>query len=419
MLCVLSLAGRIDEARLVRAVRLTLDAEPILGCRFVGHWFRPYWQRYDDLDSMRFCEVRASADCQADMYHFIEAPIDCTLRVLLLRGDSEMLCIKLDHRAGDGRALLEYAYLLAHIYNCLGDNPAYVPIPNVNYSRSMMQVGNQFDLPEKWRIFRHILKQYKDMGRLGQWHYPTPRDKPLEFDYVAWRMEADHVNAIFKYAWRRRATVSQVLLAAFYLAACEAMPHSTDRPLPLNIAVDLRRYLPSTTASALCNLVGNSVIAVDPRSGTSIDAVVQQIQDQMRSQRKYLGLAASFFAFEALPLIRHLVGLVPHSHVERSNRRRRERPRTTSHVPGIVLLTEMKLDPDRLVFSGTKLIDAFACGGGSSKVPGVLALGVSGFRGSLTMTLGAGPTPLVTRVFERMMQLLPARPASPPTPDGS
>ena len=138
----------------------------------------------------------------------------------------------------------------------------------------------------------------------------------------------------------------------------------------------------------------------------------------MRSQRKYLGLAASFFAFEALPLIRHLVGLVPHSHVERSNRRRRERSRTTSHVPGIVLLTEMKLDHDRLVFSGAELIDAFACGGGA-KAPGVLALGVSGFRGSLTISLGTGPTALVTKVFERMMQLLPARPASPPKPDGS
>ena len=79
----------------------------------------------------------------------------------------ELLCIKLDHRAGDGRALHEYAYLLAHIYNRLGDNPSYVPVPNVNGSRSMMQVGDQFDLPEKWRIFRHILKLYKDMGRLG------------------------------------------------------------------------------------------------------------------------------------------------------------------------------------------------------------------------------------------------------------
>src|SRR5262249_5102107 len=119
-----------------------------------------------------------------------------------------------------------------------------------------------------------------------------------------------------------------------------------------------------------------------------------------------------------LPLVRHLVGLIPQFRVERSNRRRRERPLTESHVPSIVLITNVgEFELDRLVFSGADLVHAFASGGGA-KMPGVLAMGISAFRGSLTLSLGAGPTALIPQVSDRMMQLLPARPASPPRPDG-
>jgi len=121
--CVVSLAGRIDEDRMAVAVRLRLDAEPILGCRWVEHWFRPSWHRRDDLDALEVYEVRERSNCQGDLEDFLWSAPHAPVRVLLLCGDSEWLCIKLDHRAGDGQALKEYAYLLADIYNRLGDDP--------------------------------------------------------------------------------------------------------------------------------------------------------------------------------------------------------------------------------------------------------------------------------------------------------
>jgi len=36
---------RLDAERLRRAVSLSLDAEPIVGCRLVFHWYRSYFQR--------------------------------------------------------------------------------------------------------------------------------------------------------------------------------------------------------------------------------------------------------------------------------------------------------------------------------------------------------------------------------------
>jgi NRPS condensation-like uncharacterized protein len=174
------------------------------------------------------------------------------------------------------------------------------------------------------------------------------------------------------------------------------------------MAVDLRRFLPSKRASALCNLAGVSVIGVDPRSGTSLDSVVEQVRDQMRSQRKYLGLAASYFAFEAVPVIRHLMRLVPYGLSRRSSRRQQASLLAEDHVKGWVLLTNVgELEQDRLLFRGAAIADAYATAG-VNRIPGLLGLGVSGYKGSLTLRLGSGPAELVASLRDRMMEMLAA-----------
>jgi NRPS condensation-like uncharacterized protein len=405
--CVLSLSGRLDEDRLARAVRLTLDAEPILGCRFVERWFRPYWCRFDDLDGLDICEMRASADSQADMRQFFEAQPDLPVRVLLLRGDSDTVCVKLDHHVGDGTALREYAYLLADIYNRLEDDPGYEPIPNLNGSRSLLQVASRFGPRDKWRILRRALKAHRKLRRLGHWEYPLPGEGRREFDYVTWRLDDDRVRAILQYGFRHRATVSQVLLAALYTAMREELPCSIESALPASMAIDLRRFLPETSVPGLSNLVGVSVIGLDPGLENSLEVVVEKIQSEMSSERKYLGLAASSFTLEALPVIRHLAALYPYSRAKRQRQKRQRALLSEDHVEGWMMLTNVgALDEAHLEFRGTELNDAFVTGG-VFRFPGLLGLGVSGFRGSLTLHLGCAPTRLVTGLSERMMEILP------------
>ena len=402
----LSFNGHVDADRLMRAVRLSLDAEPILGCEFVEGWFRPHWQRYANLDAMPFCEVRATAERQVDSDRFFQAQPDLPVRVLLLRGDSDFICIKFDHRVGDGKALQEYAYLLSDIYNRLREDSGYVPAANLGGVRSLSEIVKRFRGREKWRLIRHIFQVNRQIKQLGQWKYPVASIEPTKFDYVTWRLDAREVAAIFQYGCRHRATVSQVLLAAFYLAIYDTLPSSADARLPVSIGVDLRRHLPSMKASTLSNFVGNSVIAIDPRSATSMDATLAQIKDQMKSQQKYLGLAVSFFAIEVLPIVSQLARLVPYGPAKRRRQRREQAPHTGDHIPGLVLLSNVgDLDNNRLEFAGTELIDAVATGG-VFKIPGLLGLGICGFRGSLTLHLGCGPAALLNSVVEKMMRVL-------------
>ena len=283
--CILSFDGRIDADRVVRAVRLTMDAEPILGCRWVEHWFRPSWRRRDDLDHTQVCEIRESSNCWADVERFVAFPADLPLRVLLLRGDNDVLCIKLDHRAGDAGAVKEYVYLLADVYNRLRDDPYYVPMPSVDGSRGMRQVRDRFSFREKLRIARQSLSELRQAKAAGTWKFPRAQQTaPLEFAFL--RLDATRVRSIFEYALRQRTTMSQVLVAAFFLTICHARPQSSDRPLPIIVPVDLRRHLPSKQALGLGNLAGFVFVYMDPQSAISLDAVVKQVRDQIQAQRK-------------------------------------------------------------------------------------------------------------------------------------
>lgn len=408
--CVLTITGRIDKDRVRRAARLTLDAEPILGCQFVEHRFVPLWRRYENLENLEIFEFRYSSDCLADMQEFFEIRPVLPLRILLLRGEADMLCIKMDHHVGDGKALQDYAYLLVNIYNQLEDCSDYQPAPNVNGRRNLVQIGKQFGFFDKWKILGQAVKTNRGIKKFGQWKFPVHEDGPGEYDYVTWRLENRRVNTIFEYGCRQRATVSQVLLAAFYIAIHEEFSPSTRLPMPASIAIDLRRFLPPATTPAISNLVGVCVVGIDSAPGNSLDAVVHQIRDQMKSQQKFLGLAVSFFPLEALPVIRHLVALIPNNRSRRSKKLLEHSIKSKNYVNGWIIVTNAgELDHSRLVFNGTEISHAFTTGG-VFRFPGLLGLGVSGFRGSLTLHLGCGPAKLVNKIYNRMLEILPGRP---------
>ena len=50
---VLEFEGALDADRLRHALRLLMDAEPVLGSRFVPHWFSPYWERLTEAELSR------------------------------------------------------------------------------------------------------------------------------------------------------------------------------------------------------------------------------------------------------------------------------------------------------------------------------------------------------------------------------
>jgi NRPS condensation-like uncharacterized protein len=136
--CVLRFDGALDAERLARAFRLSLDAEPVLGCRFVVRRGRCDWARRADLNDLAHCPVAMFAS-QERLDEVLEqvllAPLDPfagpPVTGRLLRGATDTLIVKINHFAADGFGLLQFLRVLAAIYGELGARPGYQPTPNL------------------------------------------------------------------------------------------------------------------------------------------------------------------------------------------------------------------------------------------------------------------------------------------------
>lgn len=72
---ILKMEGKLDFDKLSRAVRLSVDAEPVLGCRFMEH-NPPYFKRLENIDPSMFCSMVEADNVEEAVHRFLESPLD-------------------------------------------------------------------------------------------------------------------------------------------------------------------------------------------------------------------------------------------------------------------------------------------------------------------------------------------------------
>ncbi len=142
---VLTLSGRVDETSYARALRLTLDQEPVLGSRFIENGGSPYWKRRDDMEQIRLCSVVETPSSEQEMLAFINevmhADADPLVMSRVFRGkEADTICIKVNHSACDAGGLKEYVSILSEVYGRLCADPEYSVRPNLCGRRDQNQV---------------------------------------------------------------------------------------------------------------------------------------------------------------------------------------------------------------------------------------------------------------------------------------
>jgi NRPS condensation-like uncharacterized protein len=182
---VLDLGGVVDEARMRLAVRRMLDAEPVLGCRFVDDLKDPHWVRRDDLDTAPYCEVRAVADRDAALQQCLAEPHDpcrdLLMRVVLLRsGGRDTMVFRVNHVVTDGRATVDQLVALAALYRRLETEPAYVPPVN-GADRHSFQWMRVFSWRDRLRVVWSFLgEQWRRRRPATSWGLAKPLDHYLD-----------------------------------------------------------------------------------------------------------------------------------------------------------------------------------------------------------------------------------------------
>lgn len=397
--CVISLDGHVDAERMMKAVRLTLDVEPILGCRFVDHWWRPYWERRNDLNQIKNCRLVKATDFSQDLVSFMSTPInsltDPLVQVCILRADTDTLCIKVDHMVADACGIKKYIYLLASIYRRLADNPGYVPAPNLGGSRSMRQISRRFGFLDKLRIIRSGFRDLK--RRLLPpifWSFPSTAGIPSNKTFMIRQFGPERFRAIKEYGHQYQATVNDIMLAAFYRALFDLINPDPRVALRLATTVDLRRYLPAGTTGAICNSSNFAYTNIGQKLGATFDETTVKVRKDMNVMKSdYIGLGdypLAVLCFKGLPF----------SCSRRLFLKVARRPIKTGNAPPVFSNLGI-IDSEQLVFADVAVTDAYLIG--ATFFPPFFGMALSTFRDSLTLSISFFKSTIKKSIVERFL----------------
>jgi NRPS condensation-like uncharacterized protein len=403
--CVVAFDGRVDAARLARAVRLTLDAEPVLGCRFVRKPFKQYWERMDDPDGIKLFEVLETSEYDGNIGAFMAAAPCMDLyngpqvRAWLVRSEKDTLVVSIQHVACDGGALKEYLSLLASIYRNLSGDPGYCPKPNVSGDRSLRQIFQNFGPGDYFRIMRRGFRDvYEFMFPLVR-RTPASMNKPSSHMAMMLRTIGPDIFRKFReYGRRHDATVNDMLVTAF-LRAFFGPENPGENLWPRVVGtVDLRRYIPEKKGGALCNLSGFTYLSIGPRLGASFYETLSLVQGSLGDHK------SDFIGLGALPLSGFLFGILPLSaaiwvHDRMGNAQKKQASSGRDVAP---LLTNMgSIDAGEIGFGDAGVISA--CLTTPIATPPVLAVGLTGFGESITISAGFCETTVKSDEVKRIL----------------
>lgn len=383
--CVITFACQLDAERLEKAVRLSLQAEEILACRFINGKWRQYWETRPDLDQLDVVRLIQTKDLEGDVGNYLATPIahlDAPLiQVRIFRSTIDTLCLKINHMVADAGGVKDYMTLLASIYRNLAKDPNYRPAVNTSGNRSPNQLWQHFSFSDRLKILRRGFRDWQnELFPPRNWCYPF-RKAPLSGrKFIIHRIDPARYRPVKKYAQQHGVTLNDIMVAAFLRSLHEILRPAFNVPMRLGTTVDLRRYLPNRKALGICNLSGVFKLNFGTKLGESIRETVQLVHDRMQEHKAdYLGLGDSrYFMFGEL---------VPHPWAVWAFHKVKRLNQMLSTKEVSPALTNMGIiSREQVNFGDAPVVDAFLTP--PLVLPPLFLIGLSGFEESLTASLG-------------------------------
>lgn len=269
---ILKLDSKLDHEMLLKAVRLSVDAEPVFGCRLMQNQ-PPYWKRLDDIDKTTFCSFEETDNLDEAIEVFLESPLDMdndpmVKLKLISSGEYDTLCVKINHTCCDGTGTKEYLKLLSDIYTCLDIYGDYIPKPSVRSRHDQDRLFSELGIKDPEAAWNPLLDIPKTM-----WAFPWLQGKRNIASVAVNRFSKGHIEELYEYGKAREAKINDIILTAFYRAMFEMSQPLPGIPMDISSTVDLRRYLPKQKTEAIRNFSGGfdtriARVADEPFEGT-------------------------------------------------------------------------------------------------------------------------------------------------------
>lgn len=252
---VLEFENKLDMDCIKKAVRLSIDAEPILGCKFVEDKYRPFWKRLENIDHVEWCTFEKVLEKDEALYKILSLPFDSDdyqLKVIVIRSKkTDTLCIKLNHACCDGGGAKDYLHLLSNIYNHLCEDKSYIPYSNISGKRDSLKLFHVLGVSDPKMLLDPQLADLKPT-----WAFPNKGGKTEKFNFSISRLDRIKTDNLISFTKENGVTMNDIILTAFYRTMFIMIQPEIEEPMEICVTIDLRRYLPAKKADAICNLSG-------------------------------------------------------------------------------------------------------------------------------------------------------------------
>ncbi|RJO63269.1 MAG: hypothetical protein C4523_21125 [Myxococcales bacterium] len=398
---VLEFESPLDETRLVEALQRLFQAHPLLACRVARQsrqpWYEPAVEHARDAFTL--------TDSEEESRRFLQAPIrldeEPQLRACLRRGDRRnRLILRVAHTLADAGGVKEIAYDLALIYRRLREDPSFRLPSDVHGSRSFGQALRRVP----WTVWLRVFGLWLRSVRRGLIPFAThtlqlPAGSRGPLEYLVVGLSRSRIEKLKAYGRARQATLNDIVVAALYRALQEEHPWDGKTGLRVQTTVDLRRwYLENGRPEAICNLSSFEYPYLARSPGSDFETTLARISALTRRfKRGGIGLASFFlsvfFATRSYDRLRKRMEKLIHN------------PRLIVNLPptltnlGPIAMENLRFDaPPRNAYL---LCPPF--------YPPAVGMGVSGYNGALTLSVGmpSAARPTFESLFRRLVAELP------------
>lgn len=283
---ILKFDGRLDFDRLKRAVGLSIEAEPILGCRFVED-DPPYWKPLENKSMINFCSLEETNNIDQAIQDFIQRSIDMDkdpmVNVKLIRSEEcDVLGLKINHACCDGAGTQEYLQLLARIYSNIDQEDSdFIPEPRIGGRKDQDRLFAEMGITNPDSLFEPGSDIYVPM-----WPFPWEKSGSNTPCTSVCRLPYGHLDTISKYTKCRGVTVNDYILTAFYRAMLEMRQPIYGLPMEIPITINLRRYLPDHQTQAIRNFSGSVVTRLTMVVNEPFSKTLQRVSTMMKDIKK-------------------------------------------------------------------------------------------------------------------------------------
>jgi NRPS condensation-like uncharacterized protein len=395
----------LDVQRLVAAFERLLDAEPLLGCRFVEGPLRARWRRLEPAAREIVTVVEGDAAYEGFKAESIDPATGPQLRVCLQRRPAgDRLALKICHLVSDSGGMMQLTGEAAALYARLAREPGHRPPPAPGRQRSPWPVVRGLPwraYPQIWLNF--LRESYENLVPPRTHALPleaaAAAPAPGEVRYVLAHLPAERVERIRDYGRRRGATLNDMLLAAFFRAQVRLGAPHDGAALRLTINVDLRRYLPDAPRG-VCNLSQHESVVLGRELGDDLDATLRRVR-AVTARRK-----------GSWPGLNPLISLLPLWHLPYPLFRRLISGSIASgarnHSSANGLTNTGVIDPAAVSFDGAPKSAWMIM---MPLRPPLFGVAASSYRGALTLSAGELPAAMTrvttARFFEALAAELP------------